>query len=188
MRSVLCFSYTLHTQKRALWQDPLCHPLTPPHDTLSLAAVLTLIYSPQVTSQMPTKCCSSHTGLATHGGPSATWLTSEGEGRGHAPLTAPRQGMRQDRGKGLCPQVWKWLWPPGLMPGFSAPLLGSLGLDMTGHAHGNEDQLMNGTVSAGCPRGLRAAKFWGPRGRLDYRTEAVMGQLSGLGMAKHMSH
>ena len=74
------------------------------------------------------------------------------------------------------------------MPGFWAPLLGSLGLDMsTGLAHGNEDQLMNGTVSAGCPRGLRAAKLWGPRGRLDCRTEAVMGQLSGLGMTKHMS-
>lgn len=71
------------------------------------------------------------------------------------------QGVRQDGGKGLYPQVWKWLWPPDLLPGFWAPLLGSLGLDMNpGLAGGNEDQLMNslGTVSAGCPKGLEAAR------------------------------
>lgn len=53
------------------------------------------------------------------------------------------QGVRQHGGKGLYPQVWKWLWPPDLLPGFWAPLLRSLGLDMNpGLAGGNEDQLM----------------------------------------------
>ena len=91
--------------------------------------------------------------------------TYEGEGRGHAPITVPRQGVRHDGGKGLCPQVWKCLWPPDLLPGFWAALLSSLGLDMNpGLAGGNEDQLMNrpGKVSAGCPEGLGAASFKAP--------------------------
>lgn len=73
--------------------------------------------------------------------------------------------MRHDGGKGLCPQVWKCLWPPDLLPGFWAALLSSLGLDMNpGLAGGNEDQLMNRPekVSAGCPEGLGAASFKAP--------------------------
>lgn len=98
--------------------------------------------------------------------------------------------MRHDGGKGLCPQVWKWLWPPDLLPGFWAPPLGSLGLDMhPGLADGNEDQLMNslGTVSAGCPEGLGAASFKVPEAGSTGEQKQLMGAALRLGMTKHMS-
>lgn len=119
-----------------------------------------LISYPQATSQMPTKCCLSHTVLAT--------------GEALVPRGChPKVGKRPQTGNeaGLRPRVLS----SGLEMGSPSR---SRGLDESpGLAWWNEDPLMScpGSVSSGCPGGLGAARLGGSGGRLGWEMEAVTG-------------